>query len=218
MHILKPLSAMLLMATSHLAFADITLNIPSDIRLLAVNMEDPETSSSLFSSSETISLADGKNQIVFRYEPTFEENNERVDVSSDVYIATFETANTTLNFSLPEYMDEQEANQSIRNMQWSLVNEDGKKIDVASDKLKKNGMQLGRDYVRESEKYNRKGGIAAIGVVTTVLTMPKTQVVSTNNSQADQSQNSTTVEDMLHFWYNKADAATKAKFKAFVNQ
>lgn len=27
-----------------------------------------------------------------------------------------------------------------------------------------------------------------------------------------------TAEEMLHFWYQKADAETKARFKAYINQ
>jgi len=220
MRILKPLSIALLLATSQFANADIKLNVPSNVALLAVDMEKPTSSGGFFSSTESVTLADGEHQIVFRYEPQFENNNERVEVSSDVYIAKFNASNTELNFVLPEYRDEDDANQSINDLQWSLIDSDKQTITVSSDKLKKSGVQLGRDYLRESEMYNRKGGVAAIGIVTTVVTLPAGQqkMAPVINAQDFKASPDSTAEEMLHFWYNKADAKTKAKFRDYINK
>jgi len=220
MRILKPLSIALLLATSQFANADIKLNVPSDLNLLAINMEKPTNSGGFFSSKETVTLADGEHQIVFRYEPQFENNNERVEVSSDVYIAKFSASNTELNFVLPEYRDEDAANQAINDLQWSLVDSNNKDIAVTTDKLKKSGVQLGRDYLRESEVYNRKGGIAAIGIVTTVVTLPSAQqqMAPVINMKDVTPASADTTKEMLHFWYNKADAKTKAKFRDYINK
>lgn len=221
MNILKPISAALLIATSHFALADVTLNLPSDVTLLAVNMEKPQTSGSFFSSVTSATLEDGQNQIVFRFEPYFDKGNERNSVSSDVYIVTFDEANTKLDFVLPKYRTEREAEREIGNMEWSLIDEKGETISIKTDKLKKDGMQLGRNYVRESEDYNRAGGIASIGVVTTVVTLPKAKTETATKpavvTQAEQPQIDSTAEEMLHFWYSKADADTQARFKDFIN-
>lgn len=222
MNILKPISAALLIATSHFALADVTLNLPSDVTLLAVNMEKPQTSGSFFSSVTSATLEDGQNQIVFRFEPYFDKGNERNSVSSDVYIVTFDETNTKLDFVLPKYRTEREAEREIGNMEWSLIDEKGETISIKTDKLKKDGMQLGRNYVRESEDYNRAGGIASIGVVTTVVTLPKAKTETATKpavvTQAEQPQIDSTAEEMLHFWYSKADADTQARFKDFINK
>lgn len=220
MRIIKPLSIALLLAASPFASAEVKLHVPSNVSLLAVNMEKPASSQGFFSSAEVITLADGDNQIVFRYEPQFENNNERSEVSSDVYIAKFNASNTKINFVLPKYQDEEDANQKINNLQWSLVDEKKQQVTVSADKLKKSGVQLGRDYLRESEMYNRKGGAAAIGIVTTVVTLPSAQQVTPigNIKNIAPSPSASTAEEMLYFWYNKADAKTKAQFKAHINK
>ena len=71
MRILKPISIALLLASSQFANADIKLNVPSDVALLAVDMEKPSSSGGFLSSTESVTLNDGEHQIVFRYEPQF---------------------------------------------------------------------------------------------------------------------------------------------------
>jgi len=228
MKMLKPLSAALLLAASPLAFAEVTLNVPEDIQLLAVNMKSPTLKSGFFSSEDTLKLPDGENQIVFSYEVLFDENRERSSVNSDVYIVKFTAQDSVVNFSLPNYADEVEASLNIDNMEWSLVGEDGKKIEQASEKLKKSGMQLGRNYIEESKEYNLRGGLASVGIVTTVVSMPTITMPNATapiavmdqatTTPAAQVAASSTAEEMLYFWYQKADPAAQARFKAYINK
>ncbi|MEK6212945.1 MAG: DUF2057 family protein, partial [Vibrio fluvialis] len=96
--------------------------------------------------------------------------------------------------------------RSIKSMEWTLRDQQGTAIEVKQDRLIKEGMQIGRDYKQETLEYNMTGGPAAI---TTQYVKP----TSANGSTSD-----TTAEEMLHFWYGKADAQTKARFKQYVNQ
>ncbi len=83
-------------------------------------------------------------------------------------------------------------------------------------------MQIGRDYVREVEDYNKTGGVAAVGVVSAAVIQPATLPAKI---PADMKQTKpatmkadSTAEEMLHFWYQKADAETQARFKDYINQ
>jgi len=75
-------------------------------------------------------------------------------------------------------------------------------------------MQIGRDYVREVDNYNKTGGVAAIAVANT---QPIVQE-DIKKARATEVNTSSTAEEMLHFWYKKADAETKARFKTYINQ
>ncbi|EHZ7341358.1 DUF2057 domain-containing protein [Vibrio vulnificus] len=215
MNIIKPLTCILAMSISGLATAAVTLHVPDDVTLFVANGQKAKLSGSLFASSKTIELPNGENQIVFQYEPYFSQGNDRIGVESNVIIAKFSANDTDLNFELPKYRDHRVAEQEIKQMQWQLVDEQGATVTKSEDKLVKSGMQIGRDYAREAADYNQTGGIAAIGTAVSVATI-KTEPVANVETKVKAGDN--TAEEMLHFWYDKADEATKARFKAYINQ
>lgn len=189
--------------------AQVTIEIPDTIQVLAVNAEKPQVEGGLFSSTKTLNLADGENQVVFRYSPYFSQGNDRVIVDSEAVITKFDAANQTFTFELPEYKNANQAEKVIGEWQVKLLNQQGQPLALKQDILRKDGLQIGRDYVLESEAYNRTTGIAALstGIVAT-------QALPT----ADVKVDANTAKEMLHFWYQKADAETRAKFKQYVNQ
>ncbi|EGQ7756465.1 DUF2057 domain-containing protein [Vibrio vulnificus] len=215
MNIIKPLTCLLAMSISGMATAAVTLHVPDDVTLFVANGQKAKLSGSLFASSKTIELPNGENQIVFQYEPYFSQGNDRIGVESNVIIAKFSATDTDLNFELPKYRDHRVAEQEIKQMQWQLVDEQGAAVTKSEDKLVKSGMQIGRDYAREAADYNQTGGIAAIGTAVSVATIKPEPVAGV---EAKVKAGDNTAEEMLHFWYEKADDATKARFKAYVNQ
>ncbi|MGR5238794.1 DUF2057 domain-containing protein [Vibrio alfacsensis] len=217
MKLIKPLTCALALAMSSMAFADVTVNVPDDVAILAANGEKVKVSGGFFASEKSVTLPDGVNQVVFRYSPFFSQGNDRVSVESDVIIARFDANNAELTFQLPEYRNLREAEVKIKDMDWKLVDTSGNAIAVEQDKLIKPGMQIGRDYVRETDDYNRAGGVAAIAVVGAVqpVTLP---AKLPEEAQQVAAKADSTAEEMLHFWYQKADAETKARLKAYINK
>lgn len=224
------IAAALLVGCSGLAMADVTIKIPDNVDLLSVNAGDPTTDSSgFFSSGETATLPDGVNQIVFKYEPFFDVNrDERKVIASKAIIARFEATDAELTLNVPTYRDARQAQKNIDNLEWSLTDKNGQVIPVVEDKLIKDGMQIGRDYNREADDYNRNGGVAALTVATTAA-VATTTAAATTAAATTAAQPTTlpatapaagdnTAEEMLMFWYNKADAETKARFKEYVNK
>lgn len=213
------LLAALTLLNSASALADVTLNIPDNVELLVANQARPHISGGFFSSKRQIVLPDGENQIVFRYNPYFTQGSDRNIVEGDAILATFSAENQTLSFDLPKYKNEQTAQKNIHGMEWQLVTEENQPIAVKQAVLVKEGLQIGRDYVREADDYNRAGGIAALTGVAALSSSVNAPIAT--NPQSDKnmiSKDATTAEEMLHFWYNKADAETKARFKEFINQ
>ncbi|CAH1575620.1 DUF2057 domain-containing protein [Vibrio rotiferianus] len=222
MKLIKPLTCALALAMSGMAFADVTIHVPDDVSVLAANGEKVKLSGGFFASEKSFTLPDGVNQVVFRFSPFFSKGNDRVSVDSDVIVTRFDAADAELSLQVPEYRDLRQAEANIKDLDWKLVDASGNAITVEQDKLIKPGMQIGRDYVREVEDYNRAGGVAAIGVTTAAVVQPVTLPAKI---PADMKQTKpatmkadSTAEEMLHFWYQKADAETKARFKEYVNK
>jgi uncharacterized protein YccT (UPF0319 family) len=203
-----------------MAFADVTVSVPDDVSVLAANGEKVKLDGGFFASERTLTLPDGVNQVVFRFTPFFNKGNDRVSVESDVIVTSFTSSDSKLALQLPEYRNLNDAEDNIKDLDWKLVDASGNAIAVKQDKLIKEGMQIGRDYVREVEDYNRTGGVAAIavaGAMVQPMTLPAEIPEDMKQARAAVKADST-AEEMLHFWYQKADAETKARFKAYINQ
>ncbi|MEZ9184967.1 DUF2057 family protein [Vibrio splendidus] len=220
---MKTLQSIALLSTIIVApdvLADVTIEVPSSadalVEVLAVNEAKPDLDGGFFSSSKTITVPDGVNQIVFKYQLAFSQGNDREFVDSDTIIATFDAADTALTFDMPKFRNTNEAKKGLQNLDWKLVDENQNAISVKQDQLVKDGMQIGRKYPQEAREYNQKGGIAALTVGASAGAAAVAQPVTLPGKIDGNAAN--TAEEMLYFWYEKADAETKQKFKDYVNK
>lgn len=228
-----PISLLVMAMTTFSSHAAVDLIVDSEIDILVVNGKTPSGTGSIFSSAQTYELPDGVNQIAFRYSYNFEKGGSIETVESVVSVTKFTAKNQEITIQLPKFKDVREAERSINNASWSILDVDSQQpISFTQDKLIHNGFQLGREYTKEIAEYNRTSGPAAVS--TTVVTQPVKKAVpaialstpvATDAVVENAAQNTTvttqtpnTAEEMLYFWYQKADDKTKAKFKAFVNQ
>ena len=195
---------------SSYASASVELQIPKQVDVLLVNGEKPDLSDGFFSSKESLTLPNGENQILFTYKPYFDQGKDRSILESNATIGTFTAADTKLEFVLPSYRNEQEGMRKIKDLQWGLNDINGKTIEVKQDTLTKDGIQFGRNFQDEMTKYNRNGGSAAITISASLMTQ------QTPNQSINADPN--TAEEMLHFWYQKADIETQKRFKLYINQ
>ena len=220
---MKTLQSIALLSTIIVAphvLANVTIEVPSSadalVEVLAVNEAKPDLDGGFFSSSKTITVPDGVNQIVFKYQLAFSQGNDREFVDSDTIIATFDATDTALTFDMPKFRNTNEAKKGLQNLDWKLVDENQNAISVKQDKLIKDGMQIGRKYPQEAKEYNQKGGIAALTLGASAGAAAVAQPVTLPAKIDGNAAN--TAEEMLYFWYEKADAETKQKFKDYVNK
>ncbi|MFV0576823.1 MAG: DUF2057 family protein [Vibrio sp.] len=231
--VLKPLALCALLGLSASAFAEVKINIPGDVDFLAANNQKQKLEGGFLSSSRAVTLPDGQNQIVFRYEPVFKQGDTQKTVNTDVIIAKFDSSDSELTLVMPKYSREKDAEQFNDHPEsWKLVDQDGNQVDVVQDVLKKDGFQIGRKYDQESIVYNQSNGVAAVPITgaavatATAINMtnggtayvPATAVPATHAAaeatiqQPVSAQYKTTEEQMLHYWYEKADPETKQRF------
>ncbi|MEL7291187.1 MAG: DUF2057 family protein [Pseudomonadota bacterium] len=194
------------------ASAEVTIAVPDTIDVLVVNGAKPNLSGGFFDANKTLTLPDGENQIVFSYQPYFDQGKDRIILQSHPQIATFTASKSQLEFNMPTYRNADQASKQIGSLEWSLIDEQGIKIDTKQDQLMKDGLQIGRNIQLELAEYNRNGGNAA--ALAPIVASSSVSAVSKNTQEAVAD---TTAEEMLHFWYNKADAKTQARFKAYIN-
>ncbi len=160
------------------ALASVELEIPDNVNIYVVNQDNPEFDSNFLGGDKTLSLPDGVNQILFQYIPAFVDRDNATKVYSQYIVAKFDAADTTLTFDLPNYRNARQANAEIDNLKWGLKNAAGQSIPVVEDTLSIRGVTLGRDYVRDIEKYNQSEGKASLNMVTSSKTFsqsPKVQ-------------------------------------------
>ncbi|MEF1201296.1 DUF2057 family protein [Vibrio owensii] len=220
---LKVAMALSVFASTNL-YAATTLVVPEDVKLLAVNMEKPKLEGGLFSDEKTIEIPDGTNQIVFKYQPEFEINDNIKNVYGDVIIAKFDVKNEELKFELPEFKTYRQAETNISPLEWQLLDSKGQPIDLVEDVLESDGVQIGRNYAQEARNYNIAGGVAGVAVtVVTVnqhsqaVTGVEPKVVATTDAQSSTAQDSQMV-DLLKTMYQKATPQEKEAFKKWVAQ
>lgn len=200
--------AVMMIALSGSAAAQVTLDIPDTVEVLIANGETPKLEGGLFDAEKTLTLPDGENQILFRYKPYFHQGNERIIVESQPIIATFHASNSELTLDLPKYRNQRDAKRELPSATYKMLDSSNAPLELSYDRLIKEGMQIGRNYQQELEKYNQEGGLAAM---TNAATGQHKTPFSTQSEAS-------TAEEMLHFWYGKADAETKARFKQFVKE
>lgn len=215
---LKVAMALSIFASTNL-YAATTLVVPEDVKLLAVNMEKPDLEGGLFSSEKTIELPDGTNQIVFKYQPTFEINENLKTVYSDVIVAKFDAENEKLTFELPEFKTLRQAQNNISPLDWQLLDTKGQPIALVEDVLESDGVQIGRNYPQESRNYNIAGGIASVAVSYVTVNQHQQSVsdieprVESSDTRSTVAPNDSPMVDVLKTMYQKASPAEKEAFK-----
>ncbi|MCG9595211.1 DUF2057 family protein [Vibrio sp. Isolate25] len=214
MKISTTLLAATALSLSAMAAAEVTITVPETVDVLVANDAKPELSGGFFSANKTLTLPNGENQILFRYQPYFTQGNDRIILESDPIIATFNTSDTELTFDMPKYRDHHEGEKKIKDVDWQLTTENGKPLAVTQDKLIKDGMQIGRNFQIELADYNRRGGVAAVSAAAIGATVQPVHLPAQVTKEGVKGDS--TAEEMLHFWYNKADAETQARFKQFL--
>jgi uncharacterized protein YccT (UPF0319 family) len=184
-----------------LACADNTLVLPKNLKALAVNGENA-------SQTGTLTLPNGVNQLALRYDTSFGRGLDAETAQSEVIVALFEANNQQLRLSIPTIKKELHLKNFNRNPQIRITTAGGQNIEVQTDVLKKDGIQIFRDYEQELVKFNKSDSPAAVAPAMQTM-MPA--LGANGQSHADAAK-------MLMYWYQQADPATREMFKAWIMQ
>ena len=216
-------TALMALAACGISFstlADVKLDLPYQADLVLVNGVEQD-------GNDTLTLPNGVNQFAFTYIDSLRENGDDYLYKSDVIIVKFDASDEALKLDLPKLRTAQDARKFNKSPQLALVASNGEKIDFEQDKLIKSGLQFGRDFEKEIAVYNQSGKAAAVATTAAVAattavptTLPATAAPAATSPKppVDQQQTRNVAENMLNYWYEQADEATRARFKAKINQ
>ncbi|PSW21270.1 DUF2057 domain-containing protein [Photobacterium sanctipauli] len=224
---MKLRTALIAMAACGLSFpslADVKLELPFQAELVLINGVEAE-------GNDTQTFKNGENQFAFRYEGTYRENGDDQVFKSDVIIVKFDESDENLKLELPRLRSGQDVRKFNKSPNFTLANGQGEAISYQQDKLIKHGLQFGRDYEAEIAAYNQSGKVAALTSAVAVATLPAAAATTTPkpvqlpaatspakpDEATSQPQGKNVPENMLNYWYEQADEATRARFKARIN-
>lgn len=174
-----------------------------------VNVQAVQGSEQTASSGQSLTLADGTQQLVV--ECTTEIGREEVLESSDAFVVRFEAADTALALSAPEIESRNQMDAFNQQGNWKLTDRQGREVAFTADVLEKEGFQLVRDYARELAAYNRSGAEAAVAAPGLITNQDGLLL----DSHVDPDQEM--VSRMLRYWYLKADEQTRKEWDSWVD-
>lgn len=112
------LAGAIIAATAFPVAAQVDLKLNQNVDLLVVNGK--EYSRPLFDRNADVTLPDGTQQIAFRYVTAFRSGKNQTNFESDVIVAKFDAADTSVSFKFPEFrrLDQPKRLTTIRSGAW----------------------------------------------------------------------------------------------------
>jgi len=208
--------AVCLLCTGSPAWADVTLQLPQNITILAENGKNTKM-------NKRASLPDGDNQIVVQFQGELSRKHEDKDADfeySDTFVIRFNALNQTLKMVTPRINRLLELEKWNKKPDIRILDSAGRELDIQIARLKKDGFQIFRNYETELEAFNKTDSPAAVDTLSSVsedsVSPPAAQVSPKNQSQPQDKTDM--AEDMLDYWYQQADEEAKARFKQRINK
>ncbi len=222
------------------AVADTKLYLAEDIILIAVNGEKISKGHALHRKNP-VTLNNGVNQLLVQFNAGIDENDDddtglryqRTEAS----VIVFDSTDQTLTLQAPQVNSESDLDDFNKHPNWVIQSKEGKSIPLEVAVLERDGVQIGRDFERELEKFNETKSSAALNylargpiVINTINSIPNTQLSGSANTDASvikrsneyvvtKEQNTPAVSiDWLLYLYKQASPSVQEQFKRIIAQ
>nr|WP_320012896.1 DUF2057 domain-containing protein [uncultured Desulfobulbus sp.] len=201
------------------AWASVSMEIPKTLSVLALNGKAAKF-------RDTITLKDGVNQLAVQVVKDVGKHMDADMEYSDVFVVKFTATDQSLKMTIPRIRSEQSVRQFNEEPNIVISSLSGEQLELAVDKLEKEGFQILRDYEAELAAFNRTNSPAAVPVHASqgfsreasssmsyhTIPQPENEAMNPQNKQPNMA------DDMLKYWYIQADDATRDKFKKWINE
>ncbi|WP_163132772.1 DUF2057 domain-containing protein [Agarivorans sp. Alg241-V36] len=209
-----------------------SFSTPSYFEIMYV---DKQSTGMLSSAKTEIELTTGPHQVVVRYNDVVGSSNSSEIIKSQPIVINLNVRDgQSILLASKQPRGISKAKKYADKPSFSLKDENGGSVDSSYYVLPlKPGMQLSRDYLEEIAAIEAKQGTAApaAAAATTAAVVAKTDTPTTSttssnsNATAAAASNDVAVPasdstelQMLQFWYQRADAATRKQFQIWVIQ
>ncbi len=202
-----------------------TLQLPAKSELLVLDGTNARDLDFKVEANKPIPLTDERHQIVFQLSDVVTNGGDRTRFTSKPFVLTFHPAvGKQYTIDTPELrnMRQAEAINDDPTSKISLKDAKGEAVPFKFAILPSKGIQLGRNYAADVQKFNRSDSPAAasefsgLGVFAEQTTgfANATQNEEIYGSAANKNDDANMSASMLRYWFEKADPKTR---KAFVN-
>ena len=208
-----------LICTGSPAWADVTLEIPQKITIVAENGKNTQI-------NKRASLPDGDNQIVVQFQGELSRKYADEDAEfeySDTFVVRFNASNQPLEMVTPRIKRLSELEKWNKGPDIRILDSVGRDLDIRIARLEKDGIQIFRNYETELEVFNKTGSPAALDTLfplskdSVSSTAPVTAKVSPKHQSQPQGK-ADMAEDMLEYWYRQADEEARVRFQQRINK
>ncbi|PSV48758.1 YccT family protein [Photobacterium indicum] len=222
--------AALLSPLSFQVFADVTVELPENVRLLVVNEQEVNKGWSGFlkASDDSVTLKNGQNQIVYQVDHYFYKGDSQSErYRSTPFVLSFTASDQNLSFIIPNFNDIEKAQQYTKKPTPQLTDKQKKTYPFKHDNLAFDGISINHDYEKYTKEYNKKGGIAALtGLAITTSSLPVTKQALPESASVEKTATTTQTSkteanlagDNLKYWFEQADKETRKEFVSWAVQ
>ncbi|WP_422132683.1 DUF2057 family protein [Endozoicomonas sp. ALD040] len=202
-----------------------TLQIPAKSELLVLDGTNVKDLDFKVEANKPISLTNVRHQIVFQLSDTVTNGGDRTRFTSKPFVLTFHpAAGKHYSIDVPDLRDIRQA-EAINNNptgKISLKDAKGEAVPYEFAILPSKGIQFGRNYAADVQKFNRSDSPAAASEFSGMGVFAETNTGFANATQneeiygsaANKSDEANISASMLRYWFEKADPKTR---KTFVN-
>ncbi|MBW8185864.1 YccT family protein [Shewanella nanhaiensis] len=193
------------------------LTLPKSAELLVVN-------GAKSSKLSQISLENGTSQIVFKYHTKYRSQGQDKRFSSEAIVLSFTAEDKTLSLVLPSLRSSSQSDKFNQTPQVTIEDSQRVALPIQTGVLRKEGIQLGRNYSKEVLNYNKTDAPAAVKslaptsvVISTPSTNPQLEL-EVLKDKAPELKDQQNISRILDFWYSQADETTRKAFKEKINK
>ncbi len=196
--------------------AAVTLSVAAGIELLAVNGELYTQGEG--SSGDPLRLPEGVNQLLLQYGGEIRvAGNARDYARSDVFVLRFEANDQPLLLQVPPLQRQRDLERFNRAPSWILTSRSAERVPTQSAALRKEGLQLNRDYLAELAAFNRGSSLAALPSVAAVPRMRAAEQGASSLAalNAEHPEAGELLPRLIHA-YQQADPQTQDLFRRWL--
>lgn len=179
-----------------------TFEVPRSFEIMYVDLER----ASQFGNDFKVDLDEGQHQIVVRFNKLLRSGGDTHEYQSEPVVLDLQfEKNSYLTLKAPYISNQKQAEANAKDPQFTIYDDvNGQDVDYKQQSLKtKSGLQNTRDYVAEVEKLIAKNSsdsaYAASGPVPAPVLMTEDVAL-----------------EMMQFWYNQSDEATRKDIRIWI--
>ncbi|NLQ18254.1 DUF2057 domain-containing protein [Marinomonas sp. M1K-6] len=179
-----------------------TFEVSRTFEIMYIDLE----SAGRFGNDFKVDLDEGQHQIVVRFNKLLRSGGDtQVFQSEPIVLDLYFEKDTYLTLKAPYISTQKQAQDNVKDPQFTIHDDvTGKEIDYQQQILStKSGFQNTRDYVAEIERLTAKN-------------TPDTAHSNSAPAPAPITMSENVALDMMQFWYNRSDEATRKEMRIWI--